>query len=259
MKDRDPNRLSFSTNSAEYAASRPTYPHELFTFLSSVCQDCERALDVGTGNGQTAIELAQLYKEVVATDSSAEQLAVAKPHPNIRYVQMDAEFLDFPANYFDLVTVATALHWFDLEKFYARVNHVLRDRGVFAAWGYGFFTIEPRIDAVLEERLLKPLDPYWGAANRLLHEGYKTIPFPYQEIPAPTFAVELDWTLDQLINFVTTWSAVKRYEKERGEEFLPSLRKALEAVWPAGDRKRVTMPLALRVGSYGAAKPPRSF
>jgi ubiquinone/menaquinone biosynthesis C-methylase UbiE len=37
----------------------------------------------------------------------------------------------------DIVTVAQALHWFELAPFYAEVERVLRPRGVRAVWTYG--------------------------------------------------------------------------------------------------------------------------
>ncbi|CAM6086462.1 unnamed protein product [Calypogeia fissa] len=52
----------------------------------------------------------------------------------------------------DLVTVAQAMHWFDLEKFYSVVKHVLRKPGgVVAAWCYGNPNVTPEVDKVIYE------------------------------------------------------------------------------------------------------------
>jgi SAM-dependent methyltransferase len=67
----------------------------------------DRALDVGTGSGRFAHELASLYREVVGIDRAVDR---AQPHPNVSYRAMDAEHLDFPDAHFDLVTISWALH-----------------------------------------------------------------------------------------------------------------------------------------------------
>ena len=47
------------------------------------------------------------------------------------------------------VTVALAMHWFDLDRFYAEVRRVLKPNGIIAVWGYGFTEITSEVDAVL--------------------------------------------------------------------------------------------------------------
>ncbi|KAJ6289153.1 hypothetical protein OIU76_025038 [Salix suchowensis] len=43
------------------------------------------AWDVGTGNGQAAISVAEVYEKVIATDISDEQLKQAIPHPQVKF------------------------------------------------------------------------------------------------------------------------------------------------------------------------------
>jgi SAM-dependent methyltransferase len=245
----DANRDSFSIGSADYSQFRPRSPHALFEFLASVAPGREAALDCGTGNGQAAVALTEFFQTVYATDLSAEQIAEAEHRPGLIYMQMAAEDLNFPDASFDLVTVATALHWFDLDRFYPAVHRVLKPKGVFAAWGYGFFTTTaPEIDTLLRSVLFAPIDPYWAAGNRIVENGYRTIPFPFRELEVPTFSINLEWTVDQLLGFLGTWSAVKRYEAENEKPILPQVREELDAIWPAGATIKLSMPLALRVG-----------
>jgi SAM-dependent methyltransferase len=67
----------------------------------------DRALDVGTGSGRFAHELAGRYREVVGIDQSVER---AQPHPAVEFLPMDAERLAFPDAHFDLVSISWALH-----------------------------------------------------------------------------------------------------------------------------------------------------
>src|SRR6185503_1839669 len=108
------NIQTFSQSSAQYAKHRPQYPPELFAFLSELCQSHESAWDCATGNGQAAVSCAKYFSQVQATDISAEQIQNGQPHPRVGYSVSPAEQTPFENESFDLVVVATAVHWFDL-------------------------------------------------------------------------------------------------------------------------------------------------
>src|SRR5262245_26273424 len=133
----------FSTQAGEYMLYRPRYPRALFEFLASIAPARDRAWDCGTGNGQAATALAEFFAEVVATDPSASQLVHARRHPKVRYLEAAAEQCPLADESVDLVTVAQAVHWFDLTKFYAEVRRVGRAGGVLAVWSYGLAKISP--------------------------------------------------------------------------------------------------------------------
>src|SRR5215510_2448281 len=94
----------FSKQATDYAKYRPGYPRELFEWLRSLTTQHRLAWDVGTGNGQAAVELAEFFEHVVPTDPSAEQIANAKRHPRVAYGVRPAEMSDLAAASADLVT-----------------------------------------------------------------------------------------------------------------------------------------------------------
>ena len=240
----------FSRASSQYASSRPTYPRELFKYLSTLCQSHQRAWDCGTGNGQAAIGLAEFFTQVDASDPSSEQLRNAVAHSRVQYVLCKAENTEFPSDNFDLVAVAQALHWFELDKFYAEAHRVLKSAGVFAAWGYSWFNISEQIDAVIEQKLLAPIRPYWAPENKLLWDGYQSIPFPFIEISTPQFKIDLTWRLQEVLDYVGTWSALRAYEADTGEQILDRVSQSLAPLWGDLDRRRdIQMNVHLRVGS----------
>src|SRR3712207_9015010 len=108
----------FATEAAQYAHLRPTYPDELFDFLSTTVSSREVAWDCATGNGQAATHLARHFGQVIATDERGEMIAQAPPDPMITYRVAEAEDSGIEDHLLDLVTVAAAIHWFDLERFY---------------------------------------------------------------------------------------------------------------------------------------------
>jgi ubiquinone/menaquinone biosynthesis C-methylase UbiE len=122
----------FSDRAAGYARARPRYPPQLFSALAGLTGARRLAWDCGTGNGQAAIGLAEHFDRVHATDASAAQLRQAEAHPRIRYEEAPESASGLAGHSADLVTVAQAAHWFDLDAFYREVNRVLRPGGVLA-------------------------------------------------------------------------------------------------------------------------------
>ena len=117
-------RDHFSAQAADYAKFRPLYPKELFRYLVTVAPGNELAWDCATGNGQAAVALGEVFERVIATDASEKQIGNAEPHPRVEYRVAPAEASGIESTTVDLVTVAQALHWFDLERFDAEVETV---------------------------------------------------------------------------------------------------------------------------------------
>lgn len=239
----------FSGHAAAYARARPSYPGELFDWLAARCAGRDLAWDCGTGNGQAARALAARFARVHATDLSAEQIAQAAPDPRIAYLAAPAEASGLPDACCDLVTVAQALHWFAGDPFYAEVRRALKPGGVFAAWTYTLLQGEPALNAIVEDFYRNTVGPWWPPERRWVDLGYREMPFPFAEIPAPEFEIRLEWTLDDLLAYLRTWSATQRYIRERGADPCVELGIRLREVWPEPQAaKSIVWPVALRCG-----------
>jgi len=127
----------FSEGSTEYSVYRPGYPKELFSYLSSISQSNERAWDCATGNGQSALAVSKHFDEVIATDASKNQIDNAVEEMGIIYRVEKAEKTSIDNESVDLITVAQALHWFNIEEFSNEALRVLKAKGVLAVWAYG--------------------------------------------------------------------------------------------------------------------------
>lgn len=239
----------FSENADRYASARPRYPDQLFAFVASQAPSRERAWDCGTGNGQAAISLAEHFAEVCASDPSQDQINQALARPNVVYSVQRAEHTTFPAQHFDAICVAQALHWFDFAPFFAEVTRLAKPRAIFAAWGYSWPSVTPRFDAVFRSALLSAIEPYWAPQNRLLWNGYAEVPFPFRPIPTPEFQIEVSWTFSQFMAYVATWSATRACSAARGAAFLHDAVAVLQPAWGIPDEARtIRMPLVLRAG-----------
>lgn len=237
----------FSGHAADYAAYRPTYPTALFRYLAGLAAPCRVAWDCATGNGQAALGLAGFFHQVVATDASARQLQAAEPHPRVRYIAAPAESVPLGAHSVDLVTVAQALHWFDVDAFHAEVVRVLQPGGILAVWCYGLSKIEPGIDGHLERFHYETVGPYWPLERRHIEERYETLPFPYETLAVPAFEMTSSWAADDFFAYLRTWSAVKRFMAEERYDPVERLEETVRAVWGPGLRT-VRWPLTVKVG-----------
>ena len=238
----------FSRQAHDYERYRPRYPAALAAFIAAAAPGRALALDLATGNGQAAVELAAHFERVLASDGSARQLELATPHPRVHYLRHTAEQLPVRSGSADLIAVAQAAHWFEFARFYAEARRVLRPRGVVALWTYELFSIDAAVDALVDRFYTEVVGPYWPPERRYVAQRYRTLPFPLEELPAPAFRLETDWTLDQVLSYLGTWSAVDRYRAAEGRDPLPALATELRSQWPVGASQRLGWPLYLRIG-----------
>lgn len=239
----------FSDTAAGYATFRPRYPDALFAFLAETAPGRERAWDCATGSGQAAIGLAAHFKEVIATDASAEQIAHAIPHPGVVYRVAPAERSGLDSGSIGLVTAAQALHWFDLPAFFDEVKRVLMPGGLLALWAYQLFRISPEIDRIVRRFYSETVGPYWPPERSMVEEGYRSIGFPFTELEAPRFEIARPVTLAGLAGYLRTWSASRRYLSERGVDPVTGFLPSLAEVWgDPGAPREMRSPLPLRIG-----------
>lgn len=240
----------FSSVAVAYAAARPTYPPALFDHLAGLAPSRAHAWDCAAGNGQATLALAERFARVTATDASGAQLAQAPRHPGVTYRVALAQESGLPEASVDLVTVAQALHWLDLPRFYEEVGRVLVADGLLAVWCYGLQRLDDdQVDEPLARFYGSVVGPYWAPERTLVETGYRTVPFPFEELEAPTFEIALQWRLPELLAYLRTWSATSAFVEARGLDPVSELAEELAPVWGANDRRRrVRWPLSLRIG-----------
>lgn len=238
----------FSTQSVDYGRFRPHYPGVLFDWLASRCARHELAWDCGTGNGQAALALASRFSRVVATDVSHAQLLQARRAANIHYWLAAAESSALADNSVDLITVAQAAHWFDQARFQDEVTRVARPGALIAIWTYGFLAVSPQVDEVTGHFYRNVVGPYWPPERVHVESGYRSLPFPFEELAAPQFQLHAEWRLDQLLGYLSTWSASERYKADRGHSPLAQWQQTFSAAWGTSSVRRVSWPLHMRVG-----------
>jgi ubiquinone/menaquinone biosynthesis C-methylase UbiE len=238
----------FGPQASRYREYRPQYPAALFEYLTRVAGGTEVAWDCATGNGQAAVQLADHFASVTATDPSGEMIAHAIPHPRVAYSVAKYES-GLPDHGVNLVTVAQALHWFDIEPFVREVRRVLAPHGVLAVWCYSKCSVNAAVDEVVGHFYGVTLRPFWAKERRFVDEGYRNIALPLDELAPPAFEMIEHWSLPEFAAYIRTWSAVNKLVEHGGEEPVRAFEEALATTWGAPQQRRpVQWPLHVRVG-----------
>ena len=186
---------------------------------------------------------------MIATDASAAQIGSAMPHARIDY-RVGAEESGLADRSVDCVTVAQALHWLGAEQFYAEVRRVSKPRGVLAVWTYGIPTIQgDAVEALVRAFYSDTVGSYWPPERAIVEAGYRTLPFPFEELAAPPFAMRAEWTMAQLLGYLASWSATARYVAAHGKNPIRDVAEVLAPAWGDVDATRaIEWPLAVRAG-----------
>ena len=135
--------------SQHYAKYRPTCPPELYEKIFSYIDEGSEAngrrglaVDIGCGCGHSTLALAKHFETVIGIDNSETQLKEAKAASaefgNVFYKLGSAESVSslVTKDSVDLITVGTALHWFDIDTFYEECLKILKPGGTLAVYAY---------------------------------------------------------------------------------------------------------------------------
>ena len=238
----------FSSIAATYARYRPTYPAQLFDWIADVAPARNAVWDCGAGSGQATLALAERFARVVGTDASAEQLSQAPTHPRITWRVAPAEESGLDTASMDAVTIAQALHWFDLGRFWPEVRRVVRPGGGVVVWSYGvLFLEETVITTMLHDLHDNVVGPYWPIERGRVDARYQGLDFPFEHLSPPALDLRATWTLEQLTGYLRSWSATRRYIEQHGTDPITAFGEALYRAWGDGTRE-VIWPLTILAG-----------
>ena len=145
-----------------------------------------------------------------------------------------------------MITVAQALHWFDIHAFFVEADRVLKPGGVLAFWCYQNCIVDDDVDPVVLD-IFAEVEDYWPPERAIVEDEYPTIAIPFGELKIGDFCIVADWSANQLIDYMRTWSAARRFLAANGHDPVESHAGALRTAWGPGSR-RVNWPIVLRAG-----------
>ncbi len=132
---------AFSSKAEKYDRYRWSYAPEAVEALLSIAQICRSSViaDLGAGTGILTRQLVVSPARIFAIEPNVEMgqiAALSLQHtPSCLVVRSCAEAIPLPCRSVDLITVATALHWFDPEPARAEFKRVLKPGGWLAIIG----------------------------------------------------------------------------------------------------------------------------
>lgn len=251
MNDANKEYIShFNQGTEQYLHCRPDYPTVLFDYLAQLVDPDVTVWDCGTGNGQAAKALAERFSKVIATDINQSQLDVALQASNIDYILTPAENTPIKSDSIGLITVAQALHWFNFPLFYKEIKRVSISDGIIAAWCYSLGTFNNSIDVPVKKLYYEILGTeFWPKERFYIDEEYQTIPFPFTLLKAPEFKIHKHINFNQLIGYLSTWSAVKEFQKRQQMNPLDLIFDDLKSQWGDPDiEHEIIWPLHCLIG-----------
>jgi ubiquinone/menaquinone biosynthesis C-methylase UbiE len=192
------SNVDFGIHSEDYAEYRPGLPASFYKRIDAIIHIKEsRTLDLATGPGTIALELAALGSSVVGIDISAEQITTAKRVSKERNLEDKAHFMvanaektGLDTSSFDLVTAGQCWHWFDSAAAMAEAQRVLRPDGVLAIAHYSYLAGHSVVAKETEDLILE-FNPSWTMAgwtgvfpeliDEVIHGGFRLVEqFCYQ-------------------------------------------------------------------------------
>ncbi len=226
------NYFAVPAAALRYAASRPGgHAHVLNVMQRALAAELpvNRALDVGCGTGHSTIALVPYARSIVGIDPSSAMLAQAPLHPGIDYRKGYAEALPFRSAEFDLVTVSSAYHWFDHERFLGEAARVLRTGGwlvLYKMGSMGFIDGRPEFESWRREVLRARYPKVARNSEPLTAEV--AAQFGFGEVLCETFTHRERHTLDSYVENLMTHSSVIRVV-DGGQEPVSTTRAWLHA------------------------------
>jgi SAM-dependent methyltransferase len=131
------NTENFTDRAEAYAKGRPGYPNGAIEAILGLAPSGTVFADIGAGTGKFTVKLAERGYSVFAIEPNADmrgQLAITlAPFANAKIMDGTDEATTLPDHSVDILTVAHALHWFNLDAFRAECRRVVRPGGLVIA------------------------------------------------------------------------------------------------------------------------------
>ncbi|OBS27899.1 hypothetical protein FPOA_01841 [Fusarium poae] len=188
-----------SQQASNYAEGRLGYSEDLIKFIlkqhNSTGGRNGVVLDVGCGPGLATRMLAPHFDVAYGADpgksmiEKAQQIGgTSRTGAHIMYKLSGAEEVDkidgLDHSSVDLITAATAAHWFEMPKFWEAAAKLLKPGGTVVIWTvfrqsdtFGDNTVQ----ALIEDFRENVLGPYNSEGSQLTHDGYINLVMPWDD------------------------------------------------------------------------------
>jgi hypothetical protein len=82
---------------------------------------------------------------------------------------------------------------------------------------------------------------------KLIEEHYRTLSFPFEYTQAPEFKYKRNWILEELIGYLSTWSALQNYLNRNKVNPLPDIAENLKKYWSKKVQLEGSIPVFMQI------------
>ncbi|KYQ96855.1 putative SAM dependent methyltransferase [Tieghemostelium lacteum] len=230
-----------------YRENRPSYPVSLYEMIDNFVDDKrDLCVDVACGSGQASIGMSKLFKKVIGLEPSEGQLKNAIECPNVEYRQSTAESINLPNESVDCITVATAIHWFDIPKFFSEADRLLRPGGSLCIWSYRFPTIvnNSTAEEIHQKYYMAKVGPYWDEKPRHhMLTSYSDVVPPFKNTTRKILEFNYPISITKFIGRLNSQSAYSTFLKSNSD-ILPELKELLMKAYNVTDENQECIEIA---------------
>lgn len=222
------NSSRFNGISDIYRKYRPKYSKQVIEYLINECilNNSSSVADIGCGTGIFTKQLLENGINVVGIEPNVEMYNQAKDYlmeHNFSLINSSAENTLLPSNSIDLITVAQALHWFNLRKFITESKRILKDNGRVAIIYNNYLKDNSALMDVL--RVIKFYSQSYGLLSKKMNNQldiYKCM-IGENNFESKSYENDLLLSYEEFIGFINSMSYSLKPQDLNYEKYIKSL------------------------------------
>ena len=233
------NEQVFNNRTESYVKGRPGYADGVTELLlNDILKPNDKIADVGSGTGIFAKSLIERCFDVFCVEPNEEMRAQADKasagNPHFISVAATAEATTLPGHSVDLVTAASAFHWFDAERFRTECKRILKPHGIFCSVKNSRNDSDPftRRQNEISAALCKT---FTALRRRSAETAPKLVLFFGSNLNHREFDFPLEYTKEKFIQRSLSSSYAPAPDTAEYQKYIVDLRALMEEFYPGSD------------------------
>ena len=222
-----------------FSRVRPSYPERIYEIIRDYAgvERFETAVDLGSGGGASLEGLKAIAKKITGIEPGDRLRAEARgKFPDIEILGGQAEETGLESGSADLVTCATAFHWFDRRATLREIHRILKPGGTLAVFGYFFPILAGSGHVVINRHDLWHWKEYKAPELMRYDDKFEVIEASglFEGLARDYVMSSFTHTVDSVVEFFSSTSYASSYMAtlDKPEEYLARLRDEIAAVQP---------------------------
>ena len=114
---------------------------------------------------------------------------------------------------------------------------------------YDHCRINIELDVLSREYSEKTVVEYWPIENRKAWNFEESVDFPFERIKTPEFLLKVNWSLDEYLKYLYTWSSTQNYISKTGKDPIKVIYNRFRKLWKnENEKKEIIWKLVMKVG-----------